>query len=88
MATVEAQLHLRRGSDGEKRPEDERRWREGGRERGAKEKEPADNPICSTELVMPNCSSTCFSHTHRHAHARTHTQLKVETGNQDFSNPI
>lgn len=73
---------------------DQRMSGDGGKEgeRGAKEKEPADNPICSTELVMPNCSSTCFSHTHTRtdtcAHTHTHTQFKVEAGNQDFSNPI
>lgn len=42
---------MRGGREGQKERE---------RERGATEKEPADNPICSTELVMPKCSSTCF----------------------------
>lgn len=31
----------------------------GGRVEGVKENEPTDNPICSTEPVMPGCCSTC-----------------------------
>lgn len=34
-------------------------WTAGTRE-GVKENEPTDNPICSTEPVMPGCGSTCF----------------------------
>lgn len=49
-------------------------------ETGVREKKPADKPICSTELVMLNCSSTCFWH--------THTRLKVVAGNQDSNKPI
>ena len=30
------------------------------REDGVKEKDPTDDAICSTELVMPGCSSTCL----------------------------
>lgn len=56
---METQLHLAqlammegRGATGQ--------GNEREREEGVKENEPTDNPICSTELVMPGCSSTCF----------------------------
>lgn len=51
-----AQLVVAVGAVGRRR---EGRRADGGRVEGVKENEPTDNPICSTEPVMPGCGSTC-----------------------------